>query len=355
MGNEFFRNFVGTMDAMLRENEREDGRNQKELLNKLFSIEKDFRKVLLSSAAGRNLYQEFVDFILKEGDSTRPDKKEGFVPKTAKSMKKFKEQISMEGRNILRARPYFRERQNTFSDRISKAFHKNKPEMLHKFKINYEFAKWAMDRYTGPHRKKLTVLYNNIIEIRKLLCTNNLPLAINRAHIFWSKVPASHLEYMDLIQNCSEGLLTAIDKFVPPYKTVFRSTAIGRMTLNMMENNNATMVKLPPKEKRVLYRVKNARQKENLTKDEEVLDYVKESFKGVTSDNLTEIEAAAAQIYNLDDKQEDAFSLAEKLPDSAPLADESVISRDLKFKLDGAINKLTVLELKVLKLKLGSF
>jgi len=355
MADDSFRKFVNSMDAMLGEIESSDGRNQKKLLEDLFAAENEFKTILLSVASGKNMYRKFMDFVLKEGMFELPELKEGFAPKTKNSTKRFKEKISMNGRNILRARPYFRERQATFSRKISKAFRSHSPDMLYKFKINYEFAKWVMNNYHGSNRKKLETSFNKIKDLRQLLCTNNLPLAINRAHIFWSKVPnyVSSLEYMDLIQTCAEGLITAIDKFVPPYKTVFRSTAIGRMTLNMIEDHNATTVKLPPKERRILYRAKNATQKANLTAQDDIVKYVNESFKGVTAESLMEIESAAGQVYNLDEKQDDSYSLSEKIADMTTPTDEKVISSDLKQKLYGMLNSLKMIEIKIIKLKMG--
>jgi len=353
MGDDFFGKFVDHMDSMLREAEVSDGRDQKTLLNDLFALEDEFKKTLLSATNGKDIYKEFMDFIMKEGECTLPKLKEGYVPKNAEAAKKFKEKVDADGRNILRARPYFRERQDTFSRKISKAFHLHRPEILHKFKVNYEFAKWTMERYKGENKKKLSKIFTQIKDIRQLLCSNNLPLAINKAHIFWSKVPESHLEYMDLIQACAEGLITAIDKFVPPYKTVFRSTAIGRMTLNMIQDHSSTTVKLPPKERRILYRAKNAKQKAHLSESDEIVSYVNESFKGVTAESLMEIESAASQVFDIDEKQEDSYSLSEKIADSSTLADEKAISSDLRQRLYSSMENLTVIEIKIIKLKMG--
>ncbi|NIP30507.1 MAG: hypothetical protein GTN59_08105, partial [Candidatus Dadabacteria bacterium] len=101
---------------------------------------------------------------------------------------------------------------------------------------------------------------------------------------------------MDFIQNANEGLMNAIDKFVPPYKTVFRSVAIGRMTLNMHTDHNATMVKFSPTEKRILYRANNAKVKAKLTDQGDILNYVKESFNSVTPEKLRDILSAATGV-----------------------------------------------------------
>lgn len=338
-----FRQFVADMDSLLQANEREDSRDQKKMLDELIQLEANFKKVILSHKSGNDTYVKFMDFIMNEKG------------------------------NILSARVYFRERQQTFSSKLFKAFHKKNASMLHKFRINFLFAKWCLEKgpvlkeekdgkkskvtgylnYKGPYKKRLEKMFSQIIETRNKLCENNLPLAINRAKIFWSKVPESHLEYMDLIQTATEGLITALDKFVPPYRTVFRSTAIGRMTLNMMTDYNDTIVKIPPKEKRILYRAKNAKRKENITDQSKIVDYVNESFNGVTESDLSEIEAAAAQVVDIYEKTENSYSIAEKIFDENNNTETKCESLQIKFILKIGINDLSPIERKILLLKHG--
>lgn len=320
-----FRQFIGEMDSMLRENERDDGRDQKTLLNELFILESRFKKTMLSHESGRVVYKKFMTFILEEKG------------------------------NILSARVYFRERQDTFTEKLFKAFHRKNSRMLHKFRINFLFVKWAMDHYKGPHKKILNAIMKQMLDVRHILCQNNLPLAINRAKIFWSHVPQSHMEYMDFIQAASEGLVSAIDKFVPPYKTVFRSTAIGRMTLNMLTDYNDTLVKIPPKEKRILYRANVAKRKKNLTDQSKVVDYVNESFEGVTGTQLSEIEAAASHVVDLNQKPDDGegYSLVEKLADESENVEQNAMDNEQNRRMKSGLKKLEVIEKKVVYLKNG--
>lgn len=322
------------MNRVLGENEQKP---QKDALEELFNYEKRFRKTLLSTPEGKDMYRQFMEFILKEKC------------------------------NILSSRVYFRERQDIFAEKISPAFQKQKPHLLYSFRINYFFAKWVIERYNGPKIKSLKYSYDKIVKIRKTLCENNLPLALNRAKIFWSKVPDSHLEYMDIVQTSSEGLLTAIDKFVPPYKTVFRSVAIGRMTLNMLTDHNATVIKLSPIEKRILYRANNARTKENLTEIKDILRYVRQSFKGVTLRRLEEILNAGTQIVSLDEEiknegsQTDTTSLPTNrtkstspiMASDSPSPESQAISSDIIKKMVGYLHTLPPIEEKVLRMKMG--
>lgn len=333
MSDHLFYKFVGEMSEILK-NSVHGYDDQKKLLKQLFSIEKEFKEILISTSKGKEVYKDFMKFILNE-----------------------------EG-NILSARVYFRERQNTFSNKIAKAFHQNKPEKLYKFKINFSFAAWVMKRHNIKN-KKLKNLFEEMKSIRSELCEMNLPLAINRSKIFWSKTPESHLEYMDLIQASSEGLLIAIDKFVPPFKQVFRSVAIGRMVAYMIEDNSETVVKLSPTEKRILYLANKARNSEKLSDEKDVLEYVNQTFPNVTQDYLTRLKEASSTIdieqvgvnadqgsssYNNKNAKQKA---AEKFFKSDKNLEENLINEDLKKKILFASKDLSVLEKKVLSLTYG--
>jgi DNA-directed RNA polymerase specialized sigma subunit len=322
--NAIFRFFIRTMNDILEENEEVDGRNQRVLLEDLFRLEDDFRITLISEPQGKVIYSDFVNFIKNEKG------------------------------NILSARIYFRERQDIFSSKISNSFKTDKAYLLYRFKINYNFAKWVCDRYKGPKAKRLGIIYKKIIDIRKVLCENNIPLAINRAKIFWSKTPSSHLEYMDFIQNANEGLMNAIDKFVPPYKTVFRSVAIGRMTLNMLTDHNATVVKMSPTEKRILYRANNARVKAKLTDIDDVLEYVQQSFKNVTKEKLESILSSATGVASLDKESDDeSVSLKDTMEFDGPDPEQSLITRESTYNVHKALKSTPMLEMKIIKMKFG--
>jgi len=322
---DIFKQFIKSMNTVLIDNMDNDSRDQKKLLEDLFDLENGFRDLLISIPEGKQMYYKFADFIKHEK------------------------------RNILSARVYFRERQAVFSSKISPCFKENRPWNLYNFHINYHFVKWVCARYTGPKKKKLSNMFDKIIEVRKILCENNIPLAINRAKIFWSKVPASHLEYMDLIQDANEGLLTAIDKFVPPYKAVFRSVAVGRMTLNMHTDHNDTVLKLSPTEKRILYRANNARVKEKLKNEEEILEYVKESFGKVTIDKLRAINKAATGVISINagESDEDGEVANITIPSLNPNPEDVFLSKELRCKINNALSNIPIIEMKLIKMKFG--
>jgi len=324
MDKDVFKEFISAMNGVLADNSKEDGRGQQKLLEDLFDLENKFKNLLISSPKGRLIYKEFVNFIVEEKG------------------------------NILSARVYFRERQAVFSSKISKCFKNNNYWVLYKFSINYSFAKWVCSKYEGKNKEELLSIFDDIIKLRKVLCENNIPLAINRAKIFWSKSPNSSLDYMDFIQDANEGLMTAIDKFVPPYKAVFRSTAIGRMTLNMITDSSSTMLKLSPVEKRILYRANNARIKAKLTEPEDILNYVRESFKNVSLYRLRSIMSASSGVASLDQKTGDTeLTLQDFVKSDAPSPESSFLSKELLSKVGFAINNIPIIEMKLIKMKFG--
>jgi len=331
--NAIFKLFIKSMNDTLADNKDGENKDQKDLLEALFGYEDEFRLTLQQDPEGRIVYSQFIQYIMEDKG------------------------------NILSARVYFRERQDVFSSKISMAFKENKAFYLYPYKINYSFAKWVLTKYKGPQKDKLTSIYQNIIKTRNLLCENNLPLAINRAKIFWSKTPYTHLEYMDFIQNASEGLINAIDKFVPPYKSVFRSVAIGRMSLNMMTDHNTTMLKISPTEKRVLYRANNARIKECFTEIGDVLGYVQKSFKNIKEEQLRLIIAAATDYVHFSYESEDKghglnleFSgeIDENNVEDDRLDPEvEAMHSDILNRMQIVLSKMTVIQGKVIKLKFG--
>jgi DNA-directed RNA polymerase specialized sigma subunit len=343
---DLYNQFRHEMNLVLRENDESNGQSQKVLLNELFKLEREFKKLMLMNEHGAITYKKFIEFILG-------DKSEGGKG------------------NKLSIRPYFRERQDTFSnkvfpilDRFAEAQEAKKPvdkeaKSMHHFRINYLFVRWVLDKspagtlnYRGPNKRKMKILHDKIVHIRHLLCENNLPLALNRTALFFSKIPPSHAQYMDLVQDSAKGLLEAIDNFVPPYKTVFRSVAIGRIGLNMSEDVGASLVKLPPKDKRILYRVRKAKQKNVDISDKDLQAFVGESFKGTTSAEIEMIEAASNQVVSIDAKDEHSRPMSETIADPTSIEDH-VERTEVANQLLVQLNKLKVIEKKVLLMKTG--
>lgn len=219
---------------------------QRRQVETLVALETHFRDSLVRHAAGPKVYRQFLEFITKTK------------------------------RNILDARPYFRERQSLFMAKISPAMKAGDPEALYPYAINFQFVKFVMGcrtwRTTGPAAAidAQIVETARLIEAQRLaLVELNMPLALSRANIFWKATRAlskmmssemlpggSHLDYMDLVQIASEGLMAGVDKFVLPYTPVFRSVCIGRMVGDFIEAHSETLLHFYPQDRRKIYRAR---------------------------------------------------------------------------------------------------
>lgn len=320
---EHFRGFISEMNNILMSNSEKDGRNQKDLMNELFAAEESFKKTLIRTKGGPQMFKAFVYFITQEAG------------------------------NILKARSYFRERQAVFSEEISVAFYTGKHTILYNYSINYTFMRWVMKRYKDENnRVKLQKKFDEVSKLRHLLCENNLPLALHKTKLFWSKVPYTRMTYMDMVQATNEGLLTAIDKFAPPYKTNFRHVAIGRMTLNLLTDHNSTLLHMSPKDKRILYRSNKG--KSLGLKGEELVEYVTEKFNNVDQTYIDSLFSSSATAVDLHQPLGDGddSTLLDITPDVATTEIE-VEKREKINNLYNNIDKLSIIERKIIRMKFG--
>jgi hypothetical protein len=240
-----FRVFASNLEAAIKRYEALPEETlivrQRRQLKLLISLESKLRKTLIKHPWGPSVYKSFMDLILNRK------------------------------RNILAARPYFRERQAIFASQISKALKRKSDKGLYRFKFNYSFVLFIMACHKWPAGGKIAQLAKQIHDIRMEIMEMNLPLAISQARVFWSNTPRSHLSYMDLVQIHCGGLLVAIDKFVPPdtrqmteqeeleaYRK-FRAVAIGRMIGDRIEQYSETLIHYFPVDKRKIYRANKAK------------------------------------------------------------------------------------------------
>jgi len=323
-----FQDFVRDINRIVKQQRREDSRSQEELLNALFDCEQRFRDMLVSTSKGEKTYADFIVYI--------------------REVK----------RNILSSRIFFRERQGTFTQEMSICFKEPDPRKLQQYRINYEFVKWVLKNYKGPKKKKLTAIKDEMVKLRTMLMYKDVFLALSRAKIFSTRAPNWRIEHMDMVQDACEGYLIAVDKFVPPYTNVFRSVAIGRMTLLMLTDRNATMVKFSPTESRILYRARNAKYKVGLQDPKDILEYVRESYPKTTLEQLARIEAATG-VSSLDGSLESSQDTGHPIHYVNNLSDETVdIMQEASLnqateKMAVAFNCLNLLEQKALRLKYG--
>jgi DNA-directed RNA polymerase specialized sigma subunit len=224
---------------------------QRQQVNELAALEEEFKKVLIDSGLGQVVYQKFLDHILRKR------------------------------KNILNARVFFRERRDVFAKKISKAIANENINELQKYHINYTFISLANKEVKLP--VELSKIINKIKAIRQQLVIMNIPLVINRARIFWSRTPKSHLAFMDLCQIGAEGLLSAIDKYAGEYNKVWVGVVIGRIVGFYIERYSSTLLHFHPTDRRKIYSANKFKSK-HLHGDYEIEDLVAELSKSVSTD-----------------------------------------------------------------------
>lgn len=231
--DEHFKNFTHLVEGAIAKygdlSEETVLDRQRRQVETLVALELEFKTKLCAHEVGPAVYDDFVKYIVDEK------------------------------RNILAARPYFRERQTCFTEFISGYLKDRNSNDLKGFRINYPFVKFAKGRLLArspflPETLELLSIVDKIEKLRIEIVEMNLPLAISRARLFWSRTPKAQLSYMDLVQISCEGLIAAVDKFVPPFAKVFRAVAIGRITGNFIEQYSETLIHFYPSDRRKLYR-----------------------------------------------------------------------------------------------------
>ena len=309
-----------------------DGTTQQQQVEELVCAERLFHQTLLSYRISTEMYKKFISLI------------------------------RITNKNILSARPYFRETSDTFSAKITPALKENNPEALKVFDINYHFVKWCKDGYIGLWPKKLEMLYQRIKLARTILIENNMPLAINRAKIFYRKTPKSHLSFLDMVEVSSMGLAAGIDKYVGEYKKNYLGVAIGRIVGNLIDAYSETVMHFYPNDRRVLYRANSIKGRQGIHDIEELTAAVNASFlvdlaegktapKPVNVSELSYLMSAASLISADSNEGEDGFGVYSYTPDLAENAEELLGKKQEMANIVNLARKLPLINQKVLKLK----
>jgi DNA-directed RNA polymerase specialized sigma subunit len=333
-----FYTLAGEITKAIEENKL-DGTTQKEQVEELLDAERKFR-----------------DTVLKYRQSTEV-------------YKKFLQKICLQNKNILSARPYFRESAISFSAKITPAIKASDVEALKTFDINFQLIKFIKDSWLGPFPKRADQLYERVRTARDKLIQNNAPLAINRAKLFYRKTPRSHLTLMDLIGISLMGFAAGVDKYVGAYSPVFRSVLIGRAVGNMIDNYSETMMHFYPQDKRILYKANAIRGRQGIHDPEELAEAVNESFKqdeveGKTipknspgtesitnTSELNSLMQAASMVSADSTVDTDGYGVYTYTQDSNPNAEEACIERETENIMLTLAKNLPILHKKVLRLK----
>jgi len=309
-----------------------DGTTQKQQFEELVAAERLFHETMLSYRISTEMYKRFIQLI------------------------------RIVNNNILSARPYFRESSDTFSAKITPALKAKDPEALKPFSINFHFVRFCKTEWIGLWPKKLEILYKRVEAARTILVQNNMPLAVNRAKIFFRKTPKGHLSFLDLVEVSAMGLCAGIDKYVGTYKANFIGVCIGRIVGNLIDAYSETVMHFYPQDRRILYRANSIRGRQGITDISELTDAVNNSFaadllEGKTAPkrtNVTELSylMQAASLISADSNEgEDGFGVYNYTPDQAEGA-EVILGRKQEISIMTRLaQKLPLINQKVLRLK----
>ena len=324
-----------------------DGTTQQEQVEELMDAEKKFKETILKYRQSSEVY------------------------------KKFLQKVCVTNKNILSARPYFRETQVTFSKKITPLIKAaSVPEIdsnretvkkaidgIKTFDINYQFIKFIRESWLGPFPKRAEQLYNRVYEARTKLIQNNMPLAINRAKLFHRKTPQGHLTLIDFINICAMGLAAGVDKYVGAYSPVFRSVCIGRMVGNMIDSYSETTLHFYPSDKRVLYKAHTIRGRKGITDPQELADAVNQAFKedkaegksiprsNIDVAELSALMSAASTVSADATVNEEGQGVYQFTPDDSQSIEDSYIQAEDTSRMLAAAKELPLMYQKVLKLK----
>lgn len=315
--------------------------------------------------------------------------------------------------NLLSGRPYFRESSTVYTKQITPIIKNKNAKRLMDFHANYMLIKFVVDNWDSPLTpkeiellenkvsqnislgkdryegiedtkttkgwvKKSTLpvrsrnIYNKFLEARNILIENNLPLAINRAKLFYRKVPKNQLTLLDFIDICTYGLISGIDKYIGQYTPVWRSVCIGRMVGYMIEEYSNSMIRLYPSDKKILYRANSIKYKMKVEDIARLAQLVTESFEQdaregksipklpITTDFLKELMNSSNTISTdsaNNEEDEDNYNNMQSismyeynLNDGEEMGDK-VEKADLIKKVTKASNSLVLMEKKVIRLK----
>jgi hypothetical protein len=277
--------------------------------------------------------------------------------------KKFLQKVCIKNKNILSARPYFRETATKFSEKITPAIKQGDIEVLKTFNINYQLISFAREQWLGKFPDRAEVLFKRVESARRLLIETNLPLAVNRAKLFYRKTPRSHLTLIDLIGECSLGLAAGIDKWCGPYSPVFRSVCIGRMVGNMIDKYSETMLHFYPSDKRVLYKANSIRGRRGIDEAADLAEAVNTAFKEdategksipktkVEAGDLSELMNASSPISADSTVNDEGYGVYSYTYDPRVDIEKSYIEREITGQILSSASKLPILNRKLLRLK----
>lgn len=302
---------------------------RKNLVESLSASELEFQKMIRKSDLGKLFYEKFLHHII--------DVK----------------------RNILSARPFFRERQTLFIEKISDLIKARDWYNLTYYHVNYQFIFLVTKNYRWVTKEdfKIKAIVDKIVKNRQELITINMPLVVNRATIFWSRTNKSHLSFMDLVQIGVEGLTSAIDKYCGKYQKVWPGVCIGRIVGNYIDELSQTLIHFYPTDKRKIYRANKfrARHPHGDYDDEDMVAVINsQTSLNATPDEIADLLAAVGVVScdtrpPIDDDMADNLSHYEA--DESCRPDIRAVEKEAMGLMKKYTNQLSLFDRKILKLK----
>lgn len=313
---------------------------QEDQVKRLVDLENRFKSTLHSLPECKRMYLKFINFIL------------------------------LKNGNVLSCRPYFREKVKILHKYIYKCIKEKNIDQLMTYSINFQFIQFIIDSWEGRIPQQLQVDYEAFIEARRVLIENNIPLAINRANIFYLKTikaKKNDLDLLDLINICVRGLMSGIDKYSGDYTPVWRSVCIGMMVGLMIRKYSESSFYLTPTEKKILYRVNILRFRENIEDMEVIVKKINEGLhkdakkykvkkvKQVNTEDITNLINSFSQESNgnskTNDSMDDYFNDRMNSFASDFRVEEEVEKAQAIGRMIEKLHNLNFMELKIIRLK----
>lgn len=302
---------------------------QEKLVNALLAKEEEFKRLIFTFPEGNEAYYKFLD------------------------------EITVVNKNILTAKPYFREVAKTFYKGITPAIKTKDIQALQDFHINYRFIKFIMDHWDCKVPTTVEKLFNEVCHLRSEVIENNIPLALNRSMRFFRKVKRHHMGLMDMINISIMGLTSGVDKWVGPYRRVFLSVCIGRMTGDLIKNASETAIYFYPSDRRVIYHANLLKSREGVLDLDRLVDRLladpdlkdlKLTRNGIISLLSATSVVSADGPSNVEEGEED-FNVYSYTPSEVMGPEEKVTNQNSHAALLSSYDGLSVMERKVLRLK----
>lgn len=312
--------------------------DQEAQVNKVYELERKFQNDITKYSECSKVYDKFIKYINEELG------------------------------NILSSQSFFREKNDNFKKGISKSIKNKDTKSLMKFDINYQLISFIKENWSGELPKRSQKYYKDLTNARNILIENNLPLAINRAKIFYNSTPKGRMTLLDFIDICVSGLVVGIDKYTGKYTKIWRSVCIGRMVGFMIAEYSKTFITMYPSDKKILYRANSLRNKLKIESVEDLTNAVNESFekdqeegrkvpklpisqiKISTLLNSCDYTSASSIISSNEDSLDYGLTIYDLTPSSDNIEEET-IKKDAMKKLTKAYKDLDMMETKVIRLK----